>query len=176
MPVIRTPDAIAAMRARARAEVDRLSSLCSLNLLDTAAEAEFDAIVAEAAGQLKVPIALISLIDADRQWFKARVGLEVQETSRDVAFCHHTIRREAGVLVVPDATQDERFADNPLVTDNPHIRFYAGAAVTAPSGARIGTLCVIDRQPRLLSEAERAVLKRLAAAVSEAIARRNANR
>ena len=176
MSLIKTANPIAALRARARAEVDRLVSLDSLDLLDTPAEAPFDAVVAEAARVLDVPIALVSLIDADRQWFKARVGLEAQHTPREIAFCHHTIRREGGVLVVRDASQDERFARNPLVTGDPHIRFYAGAVVTAPDGARIGSLCVIDRQPRTLGEADRTVLERLAATVSEAIRRRAAQR
>lgn len=165
-------DPLAVLRKRARNEADRLVSLDSLELLDTPSEPEFDAIVAEAAERLKVPIALVSLIDADRQWFKARVGLDATETPRQAAFCHYTIRRADGVLVVPNAEQDERFAENPLVTGDPHIRFYAGASVTAPDGARIGTLCIIDRKPRELSEADREALERLAAAVSEAVRRR----
>lgn len=160
------------LRAKAQSEALRLAALDRTGLLDSAPEPCFDALVAEAAERLGVPIALISLVDADRQWFKARIGLAAEETPRAVAFCHHTIRG-GDVMVVPDATQDRRFAENPLVTGDPSIRFYAGAPVSAPDGARIGTLCVIDRTPRPgLSEAEATALRGLAEAVTAAIARR----
>lgn len=169
-------DPLALLRGMARAEASRLAALDRLGLLDTAPEPAFEALVAAAAERFAAPIALVSLVDADRQWFKARVGLEVTETPRAVAFCNLTIRGE-GAVVVPDARQDPRFADNPLVTGAPGIRFYAGAPVRAPDGSRIGSLCVIDRAARPgLSEEDRRALERLAAGVSAAIARRPAAR
>jgi GAF domain-containing protein len=130
-----------------RTERERLATLNSYGVLDTPNEPEFDAIVTEAKKALATPIALISLIDHHRQWFKARVGLDVAETPRCISFCTHAIDR-ASVMVVPDAKQDERFVDNPLVTGPPYIRFYAGAPLKAENGRRIGTLCVIDIVPR----------------------------
>jgi GAF domain-containing protein len=107
----------------------------------------------------------VSLVDAERQWFKARVGLKVAETTRDLAFCAHTIMDPTHLLVVNDATTDERFAANPLVTGDPNIRFYAGASLVAPDGSAVGTLCVIDSKPRRLSVAQLKVLRQLAAHV-----------
>ncbi len=172
MPLSETDPPLDLLRQRARTETRRIAALDRTGLLDSPPEPDFDALVAAAADRLAVPIALISLVDADRQWFKARVGLDATETPRAFAFCHHTIRT-ADLMVVPDATQDRRFAANPLVTGDPSIRFYAGAPVTAPDGARIGTLCVIDRVPREgLSGEEACALRDLAAAVSAEIARR----
>jgi GAF domain-containing protein len=112
-----------------------------------------------------VPVALVSLVEAERQLFAARVGIDVCETSREVSFCAHAIKRD-DIMVVPDATKDARFQNNPLVTDEPHIRFYAGAPLRAPSGAAIGTLCVIDTKPReLFDESDRRNLRDLAALV-----------
>lgn len=128
-------------------EAIRLVSLKEYDVLDTGQEAEFDRIVAEAVELMGVPIALISLLDERRQWFKARIGLDVCETSRSSAFCDHTIRN-CEVMVVPDAARDARFATNPLVTGAPNIRFYAGAPLKAAAGVRLGSLCVIDRWPR----------------------------
>ena len=147
----------------------RLARLRSLAVLDTASEPMFEAL-AHAASQLTAtPIALLSLIDADRQWFKANVGLEgVAQTSRDEAFCAHAIHDDA-MMVVHDALQDARFADNPLVTGSPGIRFYAGAPLVMPEGQRVGTLCVIDRQPRQLSPEQRTALAALARVVVEAL-------
>ena len=143
-------------------ESRRLAALRELGVLDTSPEAAFDTITRTAAQLCGVPIALISLIDAQRQWFKSNFGLEgVAETRRDVAFCDHAIR-DAALLEVPDATQDPRFAANPLVTGNPDIRFYAGAPITLPGGERIGTVCVIDRAPRHLDQHQRAMLEGLA--------------
>ncbi|PWC79694.1 sensor domain-containing phosphodiesterase [Azospirillum sp. TSH64] len=128
-------------------EEDRLAMLQRYELLDTPAEAAFDQITRLAAKLLKVPVALISLVDRDRQWFKSRVGLPVQETPREYAFCAHALDSEA-LLVIGDARQDERFADNPLVTGDPNIRFYAGAPLRTADGLALGTICVIDDQPR----------------------------
>ncbi|MGA0605377.1 GAF domain-containing sensor histidine kinase [Phenylobacterium sp. VNQ135] len=146
-------------------EPARLQALREYGVLDTPPEAAFDRITELAAELFDAPIALVSLVDADRQWFKSAIGLPVSETPRAYAFCDHTIRTDE-VMVVPDATADDRFRDNPLVLDDPLIRFYAGAPLTLPSGLRIGSLCVIDRQPRPpLSEKDRRRLAILAAAV-----------
>ena len=132
-------------------EARRLAALRDLMVLDSPPEPLFDSITRMAAEVCGAPIALISLLDANRQWFKANVGLlGVSETAREVALCDHTIR-SADLLEVEDTTQDQRFARNPLVVDGPHIRFYAGAPLHAPGGERVGTLCVIDRQVRQLS-------------------------
>lgn len=131
-------------------ECDRLAALRRYGVLDTPPEPAFDDLTRLAAYICGTPISLISLLDADRQWFKARVGLETPHTSRDLAFCSHAILGN-DVLVVPDATADARFATNPLVTSDPHIRFYAGAPLVTSDGYSLGTLCVIDRVPRTLT-------------------------
>ena len=141
-------------------EAERLAALYALLILDTPAEERFDKIVAFAATEFDVPIATVTLVDAERQWFKARVGLDVCETGRDEAFCSHAIL-EADILVVEDALADPRFADNPLVSGPPHIRFYAGAPLIMPSGLRLGTLCLIDRRPRTLDPMELSILSTL---------------
>ncbi len=142
------------MRANvASREAARLEALRNYHILDTDSESSYDAITFLAAQLCDVPIALISLVDADRQWFKSKVGLEVSETSRDVSFCAHAILGEQ-TLVVRDAREDERFRDNPLVCGEPHIVFYMGVPLSTPEGAKIGTLCVIDRQPRELSDVQ----------------------
>ncbi len=128
-------------------ESARLSALCDLKLLDTPAEARFDRITRITQHVFGVAIALVSLVDAERQWFKSRQGLDVFQTPRDVSLCGHAILSEE-VLYVPDALQDARFADNPLVTGVPRIRFYAGAPLHAAGGERVGTLCIIDTTPR----------------------------
>lgn len=149
-------------------EAERLQALRDLCLLDTPPEERFDRVVRFAAEQLDVPIALVSLIDGDRQWFKSKVGLETLETGRDVSFCGHAIM-QSELFVVEDARLDSRFADNPLVTGDPGVRFYAGAPLRAKNGERIGTLCVIDRVPRTLGTVELAVLESLRALVNETI-------
>ena len=130
-------------------ENQRLAALYDYDVLDTPAEACFDRITRLAANHFAVPIALISLVDPVRQWFKSRVGLDASETPREISFCGHAILND-DVMQVEDATLDPRFADNPLVTAAPHIRFYAGAPLIAPGGFRLGTLCIIDRRARSL--------------------------
>ncbi len=153
-------------------ESRRLAALRELGVLDTSPEAAFDTITRTAAQLCGVPIALISLIDAQRQWFKSNLGLPgVTETPRDVAFCDHAIR-DTALFEVPDATLDARFAANPLVTGNPDIRFYAGAPITLPGGERIGTVCVIDRTPHQLDEHQRAMLLSLATIVGAMLTQR----
>jgi diguanylate cyclase (GGDEF)-like protein len=142
-------------------EVKRLEALRALNVLDTSPEERFDRVTRLARRLFNVPMALVSLVDEDRQWFKSCQGLDASETSRDVSFCGHAILGEE-VLVVPDAALDERFRDNPLVTGAPHIRFYAGCPLKVPNGSRVGTLCIIDREPRTLSEEDLASLRDLA--------------
>lgn len=148
------------MIAPSPTEVERLAQLQRYDILDTAPEDVFDDFTILAAQICGTPISLISLLDANRQWFKSRVGLDATETPRELAFCDHAIRTPE-VMEVPDATLDPRFVDNPLVTGAPDIRFYAGSPLVAPDGSRIGTLCVIDRVPRHLSDAQRAALARL---------------
>ena len=148
------------MTAPSPTEVERLVQLQRYEILDTAPEDVFDDFTILAAQICGTPISLISLLDADRQWFKSRVGLAATQTPREMAFCDHAIRTP-DVMEVPDATLDPRFVDNPLVTGAPDIRFYAGAPLVAPDGSRIGTLCVIDRIPRHLSDDQRASLARL---------------
>ena len=150
-------------------EPARLQALRDLMVLDTPPEERFDRVVRFAAEQLDMPMALVSLVDGERQWFKSRIGLAQAETSRDIAFCSHAILQEE-TFVVEDALLDPRFADNPLVTDGPRVRFYAGAPLSAPGGERVGTLCVLDRQPRQLGAVEKAVLEALRTLVEEALA------
>lgn len=140
---------------------ERLSSLHRLGILDTPAEPTYDDLAHLAAIVCDAPIALISLVDEDRQWFKARIGLTVEETSRSVSFCSRAIA-ENELFVVRDTHEDERFRKNPLVTGDPHIRFYAGMPVAGPAGLPIGTLCVIDREPRELTRKQELTLRVLA--------------
>ncbi|KHT54221.1 histidine kinase [Alteromonas marina] len=145
-------------------EDERLAELLSYDVLDTEAEQLFDDLTALASQICETPIALISLIDPDRQWFKSRVGLDAEETSREIAFCSHAILQEE-VFEISNATLDPRFHDNPLVTGAPDIRFYAGAPLITPSGHAIGTLCAIDRKPKTLTEAQKASLQTLSKSV-----------
>ena len=130
-------------------EKKRLKVLWQYDVLDTVPEELFDDLTELAARICEAPIALISLVDEKRQWFKSKVGTTVQETSRDLSFCSHAIR-QPGLFIVPDTTKDPRFAMNPLVTSDPKIRFYAGAPLLTPDGYALGTLCVIDKVAREL--------------------------
>jgi GAF domain-containing protein len=142
-------------------EAARLAALRACEVLDTPPDADLDDVARLAARICEAPIALISLIDESRQWFKSRVGLDVPSTTRDVAFCAHAIL-EPDVMMVSDALRDPRFAENPLVTGEPSIRMYAGAPLVTRDGFALGTLCVIDRRPRTLDEEQIESLRILA--------------
>ena len=150
-------------------ESKRLETLRALKILDTSPEERFDRLTRLAKRLFGVPISLISLVDDDRQWFKSSVGLGASETPRDISFCGHAILGDEAFLV-PDAALDERFSDNPLVTGDPKIRFYAGCPLSVSNGSKIGTLCLIDRQPRVLSDDDRELLEDLAAMAEQEIA------
>lgn len=137
--------------ATPRDERTRLETLRSLKLLDTSPSERFDRLTRIARRMFGVPISLVSLVDENRQWFKSRQGLDATETPRDISFCGHAILDD-DIFIVPDATKDNRFVDNPLVTDNPNIRFYAGVPLRVSNGSKIGTLCIIDEKPREFSE------------------------
>ena len=141
-------------------EEERLAALRRYGVLDTPPEQVFDELAFIAGTICGTPIALITLVDEDRQWFKARIGLDAVETPRGTAFCTHAILGH-DVMVVPDARQDARFWDNPLVTGAPFIRFYAGAPLRTPEDLALGTLCVIDRVPRILTNEQRHALQSL---------------
>ena len=141
-------------------EVQRLAALARMRVMDTDSDPVLDCLTQMAAEVFDVPISLVSLVDADRQWFMSRVGLDATETSRDLAFCAHAIHGEAP-LVVPDATKDARFSDNPLVTADPNIRFYAGVPLHGHERQRVGTLCVIDSKPRPLEPSDVSALRRI---------------
>ncbi len=146
-------------------EADRIAVLERYGILDTPPDAVLDSFTQAAADLCETPIALISLIDPTRQWFKSCIGMSVRETPRDFAFCTHAILEPSELMVVEDASQDERFQDNPLVTGAPNIRFYAGKPLVTPDGFALGTLCVIDDKPRQISPSQRDGLDRLANAV-----------
>ncbi|MCV2351794.1 diguanylate cyclase domain-containing protein [Paucibacter sp. Y2R2-4] len=155
-------------------EAQSLSALSGLEVLDTGPEAQFDALVRVASLACGTPIALLSLVDRNRQWFKANIGLPgFTQTPRDIAFCAHGVLGD-DLLEVPDAQLDSRFADNPLVTGEPHVRFYAGAPIRLNDGYCIGTLCVVDHKPRQLDEAQRDILRSLALMASSALEARRA--
>lgn len=143
-------------------EAQRLAALDSMDVLFTPSEERFDRITRIASQLLGTPIALVSLVARDVQWFKSAQGLNVSETPREISFCGHAINAE-DTLVVPDATQDPRFFDNPLVTAEPNIRFYAGHPICGVNGERVGTLCIIDRKPKALTADQLGILRDLAA-------------
>lgn len=142
-------------------EAKRLEALQKYNILDTVPEPSFDDITRLASHISNTPVALISLVDRERQWFKSKIGIDIQETPRDISFCSHAIL-DPDILVVPDTHEDERFSDNPLVTSEHNIRFYAGSPLITSKGEALGTLCVFDRTPRNLDETQKESLRALA--------------
>lgn len=138
-------------------EAERLQALRELLILDTAPEQRFDRIVQFAAEEFDMPVAMLTLVDQDRQWSKSCVGVESCEIAREHAFCAHAILLPE-IMVVPDLQADPRFHDNPMVTDGPRVRFYAGAPIETQPGLRVGTLCLLDTQPRVLDATERVIL------------------
>ncbi|WP_071112915.1 GAF domain-containing protein [Chromobacterium sphagni] len=149
-------------------EKERIQALQELLILDTPPEDRFDILTTYCRSRFDVDIALISLVDQKRQWFKSRSGLDASETPREISFCGHAIL-QSEVMEVRDAQKDERFADNPLVTGDPNIRFYAGAPLILAKGYRIGTLCIINKRPKLLAPEDKAHLQALAKTVTSEI-------
>jgi len=141
-------------------ETERLAALARYRILDTIGEQVYDDLTLLASTICQTPIAMISLVDRDRQWFKSRIGIDTTQTPRDVAMCAHAIL-ESSTFVVPDAAADTRFADNPLVTEYPKVRFYAGVPLTTHDGHNLGTLCVVDRLPRSLNPTQQSALEAL---------------
>jgi diguanylate cyclase (GGDEF)-like protein len=150
-------------------ESRRVTTLRALKILDTSPEERFDRVTRLARRVFEVPIALVSLVDEERQWFKSSVGLNASQTPRDISFCGHTILGN-GTFIVEDAIQDERFYDNPLVLGEPHIRFYAGCPLRYLDGSKLGTLCLIDARPRSLTTEDLAILRDLADMVEQELA------
>ncbi|CAI3788899.1 hypothetical protein AHFPHNDE_02584 [Pseudomonas sp. MM227] len=150
-------------------EEERVHALHALNILDTRPEERFDRLTRLARRLFDVPIALVSLVDSDRQWFKSCQGMAATETPRDVSFCAHAILSDQ-ILMIPDAGSDERFHDNPLVTGEPRIRFYAGCPLKVGNGSNVGTLCLLDTRPRVLDAEERGLLLDLASMAEREIA------
>ncbi len=148
----------------------RLAALKRLNILDTPPEERFERLIRIAKRYYNVDIALFSILDEERQWFKARDGLDATETPRSMAFCDHAIRQDRA-FIIEDATRDPRFRDNPLVTGKPHIRFYAGIPVREPTGFKLGSLCIIDSRPRKITDVDLEVLRNLASLVEDEIER-----
>lgn len=153
-------------------EEERLAAVYRLGLLDTATEERFDRHARIAAGALNAPIALVTLVDRDRQWYKSHVGFDFSESPREIGFCTHAILQDEP-LVVNDALKDDRFADNPAVVGDPHVRFYAGIPLHSADGARVGAFCIVDRKPRNLSAAQLRMLKDIARLVEEELEPRN---
>lgn len=149
-------------------EAERLHALRTLKILDTSHEERFDRVTRMAKRMFNVSISLVSIVDEDRQWFKSKQGLEASETPREISFCGHAINQE-GLFIIPDASKDERFFDNPLVTDAPNIRFYAGYPLKIRQGLNIGTLCLIDPRPQGLDEEDQQLLKDLGAMIEQEI-------
>ena len=155
--------------AKPALEDERMHALHALNILDTQPEERFDRLTRLARRLFDVPIALVSLVDSNRQWFKSCQGLTLTETPRDVSFCAHAILSDQ-ILMIPDAGSDERFQDNPLVTGEPKIRFYAGCPLKVGNGSNVGTLCLLDTRPRVLDAEERGLLRDLASMAEQEIA------
>jgi excisionase family DNA binding protein len=170
---VATPTPTVSMRAERTGSVDeaeRLRATRATGLFDTPADARYDRIVRIAALLTEMPIALVTVLDEQRQWFKSRIGLSITETPRSWAFCNHTIL-DKKIMIVEDATQDARFADNPLVTGHEAIRFYAGVPLVDAQDCRLGALCVLDRVPRRLTHDQTWALTELASVISEEIQR-----
>lgn len=142
-------------------EAKRISVLWQYDILDTVPEEVFDELANLAGLICGAPIALITMVDENRQWFKAKVGVDLEETSRDISMCTHAIM-QSDLFVIPDTTKDDRFKNNPLVTEGPKIRFYAGAPLVTPDGHALGTLCVVDKVPRELNDNQLQALRVLA--------------
>jgi diguanylate cyclase (GGDEF)-like protein len=153
-------------------EAQRLQAVYSYEVLDTTPEVDFDALTRVAAHAFNMPAAVVGLMDADRLWFKSRFGLDVPQLDRQIAFCAYAVMRPDELLVVEDLSKDQRFQDNPLVTQPPHLRFYAGAPLVDPNGMALGTIAVVDSQPRTFSEAQGAALKDLSTLVITALENR----
>ncbi|MDO9440588.1 MAG: histidine kinase dimerization/phosphoacceptor domain -containing protein [Beijerinckiaceae bacterium] len=151
-----------------QSEADRLAALRSYGVLDTPRETEFDEIVRVVSEVCEAPISVINLIDEGRQWFKAEVGLGVRETPIDSSLCAHAIL-QPGLFIVPDTLLDKRFTDNPLVIGNPHLRFYAGALLETADGMPLGTVCMLDYKPRVLTETQKSLLKVMASQVMKTL-------
>ncbi|TLV04036.1 GAF domain-containing protein [Dyadobacter luticola] len=158
------------------AEIERLAALKGYDILDSLPEKEYEDITKLASEICKTPISLISLVDDSRQWFKSNHGLAVKETPREFAFCTHTIQNPSQVFIVPDSREDERFAQNPLVTDDPNVIFYAGAPLIDSKGFGLGSLCVIDHIPRELTEQQLLALQILARHVVNLIELKSADK
>ena len=154
-------------------EAQRLQAVRSYDILDTPPEVDFDALTRVAAHAFSTPAAVVGLMDSDRLWFKSQLGLGVPQLDRQIAFCAHAIMRPDEPLVVEDLQQDPRFRHNPLVTQAPHLRFYAGAPIVNPQGYALGTIAVVDMQPRVFSEAQRALLSDLSTLVITALESRH---
>jgi GAF domain-containing protein len=146
-------------------EAIRLADLHSYKILDTPEENDFNELVELAAMICNCPTSLISFVDEDRQWFKAKIELDAQQTSRDISFCSHAIKQD-DIFVVENALSDERFKDNDLVTRGIRLRFYAGAPIVSPTGQKLGTICVIDKRPKTLLPKQAEALKMLSRQVS----------
>ncbi|ABE56315.1 diguanylate cyclase with GAF sensor [Shewanella denitrificans OS217] len=149
-------------------EAERLHALRTLQILDTSDEERFDRVTRMAKRMFGVQISLVSLVDENRQWFKSKQGLDAEETSREISFCGHAINQD-GLFIIPDTNEDARFADNPLVTDAPNIRFYAGYPLKLRHGINLGTLCLIDSKPKILDSEDRQLLNDLGAMIEQEI-------
>lgn len=165
MPLVKNPDGTFPAPKPLNDEA-RLDSLRSYQILDTPMEPAFDELVQLAAYVCQTPVSLVTLIDDQRQWFKAGIGLEVRETHRDVSFCAHAILEPSELLEVQDTREDERFNTNPFVVADPHIRFYAGVPLVSPEGHALGSLCTLDNRPRKLDDNQRRALRAIANTVS----------
>lgn len=149
-------------------EAERLHALRTLQILDTSHEERFDRVTRMAKRMFGVEISLVSLVDEDRQWFKSKQGLDASETPREISFCGHAINQD-GLFIIPNAVEDERFSDNPLVTDAPNIRFYAGYPLKLRQGINVGTLCLIDSKPKHFNEEDKQLLNDLGAMIEQEI-------